>query len=109
VTEGHEAARATTHWCAGGTLADRFRAHAADATHLYEYAIRGMAQDWEAGGAIREVCRGYENAPRGALIQLRLLAGLFRHVLDRQGSRTDPVLSLSRRHRTGVGSLARDA
>ena len=30
---------------------------------------------------LSEVCRGYENAPRGALIQLRLLAGLFRLVL----------------------------
>jgi hypothetical protein len=72
---------ASTHWDAGETLADRFRAHADDATHLYGYAIRGMAEDWEAGGPIREVCRGYENAPRGALIQLRLLAGLFRLVL----------------------------
>jgi hypothetical protein len=62
VTDGHPAARATTHWDVGETLADRFRAHAADATHLYGDAIRGMAEDWEAGGPIREVCRGYENA-----------------------------------------------
>ena len=41
---------ASTHWDAGETLADRFRAHAADAEHLYGYAIRGMAEDWEAGG-----------------------------------------------------------
>ena len=27
------------------------------------------------------MCRGYENAPRGAVIQLRLLAGVFRLVL----------------------------
>jgi hypothetical protein len=72
---------ASTHWDAGETLADRFRAHAADAKHLYGYAMRGMADDWEAGGSIRVVCGGYENAPRGALIQLRLLAGLFRLVL----------------------------
>jgi hypothetical protein len=72
---------ASRHWDAGETLADRFRAHAAGARHLYGHAIRGMAEDWEAGGPIREVCRGYENAPRGAMIQLRLLAGLFRLVL----------------------------
>jgi hypothetical protein len=75
------AARTSTHWDAGETLADRFRAHAANATHLYGYAIQGMGLDWEAGGPIREVCRGYESAPRGAMIQLRLLAGLFRLVL----------------------------
>jgi hypothetical protein len=34
--------RASTHWDAGKTLADRFRAHAADAEHLYGYAMRGM-------------------------------------------------------------------
>jgi hypothetical protein len=35
VTDGYPAAIATTHWDAGETLADRFRAHVADATHLY--------------------------------------------------------------------------
>jgi hypothetical protein len=74
-------ARASSHWDAGETLADRFRAHARDAEHLYGHAIRGMAEDWEAGGPVREVCRGYENAPRGAVIHLRLLAGVFRLVL----------------------------
>jgi hypothetical protein len=73
--------RASTYWDIGETLADRFRAHARDAEHLYGYAIRSMAEDWEAGGPIRAVCRGYENAPRGAVIQLRLLAGVFRLVL----------------------------
>ncbi|MGH3340623.1 MAG: DUF2332 family protein, partial [Propionibacteriaceae bacterium] len=75
------APRVSTHWDAGETLADRFRAHASDALHVYGYAMRGMAEDWEAGGPVRKVCRGYENAPRGALIQLRLLAGVFRLVL----------------------------
>jgi hypothetical protein len=74
-------AGASTHKDAGETLADRFRAHANDAQHLYGYAIRGMAADWEAGGPVRVVCRGYENAPRRAVIQLRLLAGVFRLVL----------------------------
>jgi hypothetical protein len=62
-------------------LADRFRADAGDAQHLYGYAARGMATDWETGGAIRLVCRGYEKVPRGAAIHLRLLAGVFRLVL----------------------------
>jgi hypothetical protein len=75
------APRASTHWDAGETLADRFRAHAADAEHLYGYAMRGMADDWEVGGPIRLICRGYEKAPRGAVIHLRLLAGVFRLVL----------------------------
>jgi hypothetical protein len=65
----------------GETLADRFRAHARDSRHLYGYAMRGMAEDWEAGGPTRIACRGYENAPRGAVIQLRLLASVFRLVL----------------------------
>jgi hypothetical protein len=74
-------AGASTHWDAGETLADRFRAHAADAEHLYGYAVRGMADDWEAGGPIGVICRGYEKAPRGAVIHIRLLAGVFRLVL----------------------------
>ncbi|HEY9469984.1 MAG TPA: DUF2332 family protein [Propionibacteriaceae bacterium] len=74
-------ARAASHWDAGETLAERFRAHARDAEHLYGYAIRGMADDWDAGGPVREVCRGYEHAPRGAVVHLRLLAGVFRLVL----------------------------
>jgi hypothetical protein len=50
-------AAASTHWDVGETLADRFRAHAADAEHLYGYAIRGMAMTGRPP-AIREVCRG---------------------------------------------------
>jgi hypothetical protein len=66
---------------AGQTLADRFRAHAGDDDHLNAHAMRGMAEDWEAGGPVRQVCAGYEDAPQGAVIQLRLLAGVFRLVL----------------------------
>jgi hypothetical protein len=36
-----------------------------------------MADDWDADGPVRLICRGYEKAPRGAVIHLRLLAGLF--------------------------------
>ncbi len=78
---GTSPAGASTHGDAAETLADRFRAHADDAQHLYGYALRGMADDWEAGGPVRVACRGYENAPRGAVIHLRLLAGVFRLVL----------------------------
>jgi hypothetical protein len=74
-------AGASIHWDAGETLADRFRAHASDANNLYGYATRSMAEDWEAGGPTRIVCRGYENAPRRSVINLRLLAGVFRLVL----------------------------
>jgi len=68
-------------WDSGATLAERFRAHAGDATHLYGCAMRGMAADWEAGGPVRQVCAGYEDAPSGSALQLRLLAGVFRLVL----------------------------
>ena len=65
----------------GRTLADRFRTHAGTSTHLYGYAMRGMADDWESGGPVRRVCAGYEQAPTGSALQLRLLAGVFRLVL----------------------------
>lgn len=65
----------------GRTLADRFRTHAGTSTHLYGYAMRAMADDWEAGGVVRSVCAGYEQAPEGSVLQLRLLAGVFRIVL----------------------------
>jgi hypothetical protein len=65
-------------------LADRFRSHAGVATHLYGYAMRGMAEDWEAGGPVRSICAGYEAAPTGSALPLRLLAGVFRLVLTDQ-------------------------
>lgn len=68
-------------WDQGTTLADRFRSHAGAATHLYGHAMRGLADDWEAGGVTRAVCAGYENAPSGSALPLRLLAGVFRLVL----------------------------
>jgi len=57
---------------------------------LYGYATRGLADDWEAGGPTRLVCRGYEQAPRGAVVQLRLLAGVFRLVLTDQAPELRP-------------------
>jgi hypothetical protein len=89
-------------WDQGRTLADRFRSHAGVATHLYGYAMRGMAEDWEAGGPVRAICVGYESAPTGSALPLRLLAGVFRLVLTDQapelvrfypclGGRDDPA------------------
>ncbi|MET0694896.1 MAG: DUF2332 domain-containing protein [Propionibacteriaceae bacterium] len=74
----------------GATLADRFRNHARDNTHLYGYAMRGMADDWEAGGPVRQVCAGYEDVPDGSALQLRLLAGVFRLVLTGQAPELEP-------------------
>ena len=71
-------------WDKGRTLADRFRSHAGEATHLYGYAMRGLAEDWEAAGPVREICEGYESAPTGSALPLRLLAGVFRLVLTDQ-------------------------
>lgn len=75
---------------AGVTLADRMRAHAADHQHLYGHLMRAMADDWEAGGPIREICRGWEDAPSGSVVQLRLLAGLFRIVLTNRAPELVP-------------------
>lgn len=77
-------------WDSGPTLADRFRAHAGTSEHLYGYAMRGMAEDWEAGGPVREICAGYEDAPNGSVLQLRLLAGLFRLVLAGRAPELQP-------------------
>jgi hypothetical protein len=43
--------------------------------------MRRMADDWDAGGVVREICRGWEDAPGGSVVQLRLLGGLHRIVL----------------------------
>lgn len=75
---------------AGATLADRFRAHAAGHQHLYGHLMRGMADDWESGGPVRPICRGWELAPEGAVVQLRLLAGLFRIVLTSRAPQLVP-------------------
>jgi hypothetical protein len=79
-----------TDFDAGRTLAERFRRHAADHDHFNGYAIRGMADDWESGGVMRSVLAGYEDAPQGAMLQLRLLAGVFRLVLTDQAPELEP-------------------
>ena len=91
-------------WDQGRTLADRFRSQAGEASHLYGHAMRGMADDWDAGGPVRTLCAGYEQAPSGSALSLRLLAGVFRLVLTDQapelvpfypclGGRADPELA----------------
>jgi hypothetical protein len=65
----------------GRTLAARMRRHAGDREHLYGVLMRAMADDWDAGGPVRTICRGWETPPAGAVVELRLLAGLFRIVL----------------------------
>lgn len=79
-----------TYFDTGETLAERFRAHAGDNTHLYAYALRGMADDWEAEGPVRDVCAGWEGSPSGSVVQLRVLAGLFRLVLTGQAPELEP-------------------
>lgn len=63
---------------AGATLAERMRRHAGNDEHLYGQLMRAMADDWEAGGPVREICRDWEHASKGSTVQLRLLAGVFR-------------------------------
>jgi hypothetical protein len=76
-----------TSFDAGSTLGDRFRAHsrALEASRvpspLYTELMRRMADDWDAGGIVRDICRGWEDAPGGSVVQLRLLGALHRMVL----------------------------
>lgn len=48
---------------------------------LYGVLMRGMADDWDAAGVVREICAGWENASAADVVQLRLLGGLHRLVL----------------------------
>lgn len=67
------------------TLGERFRRHAAACrSPLYAGLLAGMADDWDAGGPVRAVMAGHEDAPAGSMLQLRLLAGLHRLVLTRE-------------------------
>lgn len=74
----------------GPTLAARMRRHAKDHDHLYGHLMRQMADDWEQGGPVRDIFAGYEHAPAGSVLQLRLLAGLFRIVLTGRAPELEP-------------------
>ncbi len=65
----------------GATLGERTRAHFGHEHHLYGSLFAGLADDWEAGGVVREILAGWEDAPPQQFPQLRLAAGLFRVVL----------------------------
>src|SRR4051794_27358562 len=51
---------------------------------LYRTLMFAMADDWEAGGVVVEICRDWADAPTSAIVQLRLLAGIQRLVLAGQ-------------------------
>jgi hypothetical protein len=71
----------------GSTLGERFRVHsralesARVPAPLYSELMRRMADDWDARGVVRDICRGWEDAPGGSVVQLRLLGALHRIVL----------------------------
>lgn len=77
-------------WDRGTTLAERFRSWAGTAPHLYGHATRAMADDWDAGGPVRRLFAGYEDAPEGSAVQLRLLGGVFRLVLTGRAPELEP-------------------
>lgn len=80
----------TASFDTGATLADRMRRHAGDGRHLYAELMRSMATDWEQGGPVRQILAGRETAPPGSVLQLRLLAGLFRIVLTGRAPELEP-------------------
>lgn len=57
---------------------------------LYRTLMLKMAEDWQAGGVVAEICRDWADAPGSAVVQLRLMAGIQRLVL----SRTEPQLAM---------------
>lgn len=66
----------------GATIGERMRNHFGGSTdHLYGVLVLALADDWEAGGVVREILAGREDVPPGDMLQLRLLAGIHRIVL----------------------------
>jgi hypothetical protein len=64
------------------TLAEQFRAHAGRMQGLYRVVLYELADDWDAGGVVRQICQDWADAPVSAVVQLRLLAGVHRLVLS---------------------------
>jgi hypothetical protein len=65
------------------TLADRFRRHGRMMpAGLYRTLILAMADDLDSGGVVAEICRDWLAAPSAAIVQLRLLGGIQRLVLE---------------------------
>lgn len=67
---------------AGSPLAEIFRGHFGHREHLYGVLLEHLADDFDAGGVTAEICRDHLQAGRGDATSLRLLAGIFRLVLD---------------------------
>lgn len=85
------------------TLADRFRRHARHLPDgLYRTLLLDMADDWQAGGVVAEICRDWADAPGSEVVQLRLLAGVQRLVL----SRAEPQLAMYYANLGGAASPA---
>jgi hypothetical protein len=72
----------------GPGLSTYLREHAAfcdgSGAPLYGVLLRGMADDYDSGGVAHRLLGGWEGRPRGAVVQLRLLGGLHRLVLQRR-------------------------
>ncbi len=67
------------------TLASRFRRHGRlMRPGLYQNLLLAFADDLEAGGVVSAICDDWQAAPAGAVVQLRLLAGLHRLALERR-------------------------
>jgi hypothetical protein len=64
------------------TLADQFRAHASRMQGLYRVLLYALADDWDAGGVVRQICQDWADASVNAVVQLRLLAGVHRLALS---------------------------
>lgn len=62
-------------------LAEQFRDHFNGEQHLYWHLTKAMADDLAGDGVTATICRDREESAPGDVVQLRLLAGLFREVL----------------------------
>jgi hypothetical protein len=69
---------------------------------LYRTLMFAMAEDWEAGGVVADICQEWADAPGSAVVQLRLMAGIQRLVL----SQAEPQLA---RYYPNLGGTASPA
>jgi hypothetical protein len=69
---------------------------------LYRTLMLAMAEDWQAGGVVADICRDWADAPGSAVVQLRLMAGIQRLVR----SRAEPQLAVYYPNLGGTASPA---